>query len=1044
MLRFSIFFFVSFWATSLLAQWKVLPPSVPSQVAVEHLDFSLPNGSHALPAAATTFWQPSLGALFGNSSSHTHLGISLPAPSGVEVITDREDGQIIALRGRPKALGQPSADKSAVYAYLNEVAEQLGLEHPQREIVVQSLEEDDLGQLHARLTQTYAGLEVVPAAASLHARSEASGFDLFTGRLFPTPASLDVSPTWSATAAAELVKELETAEFQLASPGQLDWMSGPQLATKLLILYHGRKPYLAYQVETRPNLAKHYTTYVDAHAGRILQRYGHTCSLMAHQHLVAAASCDVPASHTAIADEQAVALPPDGPYTANVLNLYDQTVTIQTFSLQDTFYLLDGSRPMFTTSNGQIDGFVLTYDGRGGSPQLSNFNPQIAISLTNTNWTKTAASVHSNAGVAYQYFLNTHGRNSIDGSGGNVYSFMNINETDGTQMDNAFWNGRALFYGNGNQAFNRLPRGLDVAGHEMAHGVIQSTADLIYQEQPGALNESFADVFGYLVEGESGDYRIGEDVVNPAIFTSGTMRNLQNPNNGASGPQDFRWQPAHMNEYQDLPVNADNDNGGVHINSGIPNRAFYLFASAAGVGDARAGQVYYRALSTYLTRSSRFADLRIAVVQAATDLYGPTVVAAAHAAFDGVGIGGSGGNYTVDLDGNEGDRFLLLANANQTALFLADENGALLNNPLVEVGLRSRPSLTDDGRLAVFVDSQGRLRVYNLVANELDFIENNPATNWRNAAISKDGNRLAVTTTDNDNRVLIFDFVSGTGRFFPIFNPTTASGIATGDVRYTDALEWEPSGEFLMYDAESELDSGTTYWDIGFLRAWNNSGATFGDGYIIKLTSNLPAGKSIGNPTFAKNSPYIIAFEEVDFSQNQFDLVGANIETASSNLLFENGIINYPSYGVADDRLVFDAQTNQGARVLAVLPLAADKISAAGNPGVLVSGGHWGVFFANGERDLNTSTDDPLDATDWGISVFPSPFQQQLILRMEPRETQLTHCQLFDLTGRQLGSWYRPIGSTEWTIPTAHLPRGTYLLHLHGAAGRYVQKVVKQ
>ncbi len=1020
---------------------NLLVASQPSNIDAENLDFNgLPQA--ALPSAAPNLLQERMNMLLGDRLP-ANLGINLPTLGGLKVVADPEDGQPIAIFGRPAPLGRRMADKTDAYAYLSEIGALLKLADPLVEILITSQETDELGQLHVRLQQVYKGLEVVPADARLHAQSVDSGFDFYAGRLFPSPDSLNMEVSWTAEAAADKVKAMDMAEFVALSEEQLKWVSGPQWSSKLVVYYREGKAYLAYQIETRPNLAKHYTTYLDAHTGAVLNRYGHTCGLMAPQHLAAAGSCVD--SHPSVENQdEKAALPPDGPYTTNVLNLFDQTVTINTFSLQDTFYLLDGSRPMFNVANNNIDGFILTYDGLGGSPQLNSFSPTLSISLNNTNWSKTAASVHSNAGTAYQYFLDAHGRNSIDGAGGNVYSFMNINEPDGTQMDNAFWNGRALFYGNGNQAFFRLPRGLDVAGHEMAHGVIQSTADLIYQEQAGALNESFADVFGYLVEGESGDFRIGEDVVNPSVFTSGTMRNMQNPNNGAAGPQDFRWQPAHMDQYQDLPVNADNDNGGVHINSGIPNRAFYLFASAPGVGDERAARVYYRALSTYLTRSSRFADLRIAVVQAASDLYGAAVVAAANAAFDEVGIGGSGGNYTVDLESNEGDRFLLLSNVNQSALYVAQEDGSLLNNPLAEVGLRSKPSLTDDGRFAVFVDSQGRLRVYNFSNNQLGFIENNPGTNWRNVAINKDGNRLAVTTTDNDNRILIFDFESGIGRFYTIFNPTTASGISTGDVLYTDALEWEPEGEFLMYDAESRLDDGITYWDIGFLRAWDRGRNDFGDGYIIKLDSNLPAGKSIGNPTFTKNSPYIIAFEEVDFAAGQFNIIGANMETGSSSIIFENSMVNYPNYGVGDDRLVFDAQTNQGARVLAVVPLGSDKISASGSAAILVEGGHWGAFFANGARDLNTATETLLDAEALGLLVFPSPFQEVLNVQLSGDQPASVQLQLFDFLGRQVMSAQHRSSTDHLTLSTAGLAAGTYFLHIRLPSGRLVKKVLKQ
>mgnify|MGYP007013093076 FL=1 len=98
-----------------------------------------------------------------------------------------------------------------------------------------------------------------------------------------------------------------------------------------------------------------------------------------------------------------------------------------------------------------------------------------------------------------------------------------------------------------------------------------------------------------------------------------------------------------------------------------------------------------------------------------------------------------------------------------------------------------------------------------------------------------------------------------------------------------------------MDDARSRLDDGLEFWDIGFVRAWDSDAASFGDGSIRKLSSNLPDGVSIGNPTFSKNSPYIIAFEEVDFENDSYKIIGANIETGASATIFENNIISYPN-----------------------------------------------------------------------------------------------------------------------------------------------------
>lgn len=1004
------------------------PGDKPANIDVNKLNFRLNRSSTAPPSQALHL-RPRLNI-------DKVRPITLPGVAGVRVRKEDDNGRLYALEGRPQSLPSARADKADAYAYLTAVMGELGITEPANEIRITEERTDALGHQHLRLKQVYKGLTVLPADARLHARN-GEGFDFYTGRLQPSPQNLSIVPTINEAEARTQVQSRFEEQWMDLTATQLDWISGPQLETELVVYAGEGTPTLAWLVNARPNLKAHASLFIDAHTGVVLHENIHTCGLEA--------GVDPAGEHYSGYSEKTKknrtdAASPDGPATANVSNLYNQVVTINTFCLQNEFLLADGTRPMFTNTNGEIDGLILSYDGQSGSPLRDDFDPGLRASSNNQDWTQTEASVHDNAGDAYQYFFDKFGRNSIDGIGGNVLSFMNINETDGTQMDNAFWNGRALFYGNGADAFQRLPRGLDVAGHEMAHGVIQATADLIYENESGAMNESFADIFGYLIEGESGDYRLGEDVVVTDFFPSGALRNLRNPNNGGTAFGQRGWQPAHMDEFVNLPNTENGDRGGVHINSGITNRAFFLFSSNSAVGDARAEQVYYRALDTYLTRSSRFADLRIAVVQAAQDLYGASVVAAANAAFDGVGIGGMAGDYTVDLEANEGDRFLLLANTDETALFLADEDGSLLNNPLESVGLGSRPSMTDNGQFAVFVDDQGRLRTYNFNTSSLGFIEETPQTIWRNAAISKDGERLAVTTTDQDNRILIFDFATNAGIFLDLTNPTTAAGgISTGDVLYADALVWEPGGEFLMYDALSRLDDGLEFWDIGFLRAWNTDTGDFGDGGIQKLANSLPDGISIGNPTFSKNSPYIVAFEEVDFENESYKIIGANIETGASATIFDNGIVNYPNYGLADDRMVFDAQTQDGDRVLAVIPLAEDKISPAGNASGLITGGHWGYFFANGDRNLNTSFEDPV-VEDASLRIFPTVTADRITIEVGDHPLA-GNVQVFDAAGR-LVETFADVGRERTEVSLGHLTSGTYFIALPTGKGTVVRRVM--
>jgi Zn-dependent metalloprotease len=170
-----------------------------------------------------------------------------------------------------------------------------------------------------------------------------------------------------------------------------------------------------------------------------------------------------------------------------------------------------------------------------------------------------------------------------------------------------------------------LTRAIDVIGHEMAHGVTQHTAGLKYGGQPGALNESISDVFGSLVKqykrgqsAEEADWLIGEGTLVPQMGQA--LRSMRDPGTAFKGDP----QPGHMDQYVDLPNDNDprNDNGGVHINSGIPNRAFFLAATEIG-GRAweKAGRIWYTALTERLRPDSDFNAAAEATVEVAGELF---------------------------------------------------------------------------------------------------------------------------------------------------------------------------------------------------------------------------------------------------------------------------------------------------------------------------------------------------------------------------------------------------------------------------------------
>lgn len=245
-------------------------------------------------------------------------------------------------------------------------------------------------------------------------------------------------------------------------------------------------------------------------------------------------------------------------------------------------------------------------------------------------------------GATFDFLWDAFARNSLDGAGGSLLATVHY----GQDYDNAFWNGERMVFGDGDgEVFSGFTGSLTVIAHELAHGVIEDEGGLLYRGQSGALNESIADVFGALAEqhhlGQSVDeasWLIGEGIFTDAVQGS-ALRSLAAP--GTAYDDDVLGrdpQPAHMRDY----VVTRDDNGGVHINSGIPNHAFYLVATALG-GNAweRAGLIWYRTLTAgTLSQTAEFTAFANATLAAAAAEYGEESeeVAAVRAAWSGVGV----------------------------------------------------------------------------------------------------------------------------------------------------------------------------------------------------------------------------------------------------------------------------------------------------------------------------------------------------------------------------------------------------------------------
>lgn len=271
----------------------------------------------------------------------------------------------------------------------------------------------------------------------------------------------------------------------------------------------------------------------------------------------------------------------------------------------------------------------------------------------NAQYDEVATDAHFGTNSTYHYFLDQHGRNSYDDADSRLYSLVHYR----TNYVNAFWNGSWMTYGDGDGNSYKPLTSLDVIAHEITHGVTSNSSRLIYWSESGALNESFSDIFGAAVEYEYDsagfDWLIGEDFMK----SKAGFRDMANPN-AQGDPKNYQG--------IDWGYSLYTDNGWLHKNSGVQNHWFYLLSEGKKgtndfgqeyevqkIGIRKAAKVAYRTNNFYLTRTSVYADARMASIQAARDIYGACSNEEVQVtnAWYAVGVGSSTGERDVVLEG---------------------------------------------------------------------------------------------------------------------------------------------------------------------------------------------------------------------------------------------------------------------------------------------------------------------------------------------------------------------------------------------------------
>ncbi|MEI5909028.1 M4 family metallopeptidase [Bacillus spongiae] len=498
-------------------------------------------------------------------------------------------------KGIPRYISGKLSNKNVdIKGFLEENKDLFNIEDGAFEIV--QSESDELGMTHYRTQLTVDGIPVYGAELNVHTDKDGVVTSI-NGQVEPKL----LKKKWNKSIKLSQKEAIKVAEGELSfSPKEDTYTAEPK--SDLYLYKHENKWLPVYIVELQfldPYIGRE-LFFIDAKKGEVLKS----------QNLI---------KHAEEVEET-------GNKIGNGKGVLGDSKEINTFYDADkgSYYLVDITKNMFkedepnpdlTPDPTLLDGVIRTHDA--GDKWATGSIVSDGDNTFDAAAQKAAVDAHYYAGIVYDYFYDKHDRNSYDDKGSDIVSSVHVRDPDQPNVgwNNAAWVGTQMIYGDGDGVtFAPLSGSLDVVSHELAHAITDYSADLVYEAQPGALNESFSDVFGILVEADhegSVDWLLGEDVYTPGV-AGDALRSMANPT--------LYNQPDHMSNYQNLPITREGDWGGVHINSGIPNKAFYNIATVIDL--EKTGKIYYRALTKYLTSQSQFIDARNALLQASEDLYG--------------------------------------------------------------------------------------------------------------------------------------------------------------------------------------------------------------------------------------------------------------------------------------------------------------------------------------------------------------------------------------------------------------------------------------
>jgi Zn-dependent metalloprotease len=749
---------------------------------------------------------------------------------------------------------------------------------PDQELQLAKTETMTDGTQVLRFQQTFGGLEVWPAQVVTNVAQDGR-LTTMTGAYVPTPEGLVLN---AAVATGEAVR-VAWAHIGLLPPN-----NRPEPVLKIYA-ENGAAKELAYEVMVEGGM-RDSQVFVSAISGKVLKSISKICT---------------------------------GAVSGSGVGLVSSTpLPLNLWQVGATFYAIDTTKLMYNAAAGT--GRIRVYNNNNEGPAVSS-----PISSSTSQFTYNdpeAVSALYNLGLTYDFFKNQFNRNSYDDNGADMIGIVRYTEQAGAPMLNAIWNGKFMAFGSA----DKFSGALDVVAHEMTHAVVEKTADLVYQDQPGALNESIADILGEGTEWStagSSDWKVG------SVLGPGMQRDMISPESCG--------QPSKMSSF----VQTSLDYGGVHINSGIPNHAFYLLVEGlpgGGIGRQKAHQIFYRTLTTKLSKNSDFQDMRAGAVQSAKELYGAgsTESLKVMAAFDAVEIYDPSIVVSTMPDqyaAVSGPDSYLYLYPSGGAYYLARREAAIdgAGNfnwvSTYPLSMTTRPSVSGDGSMAAFVtlDYDCAIAQTSSTMGSQQQAFGYPGI-FNSVALSPDETRFACIARNSstgipESKLYLGNLSNNTSEVINLTVPAI-DGVSSTPFTAVDEIDFSPDGSLLAFDGFSS----TTLSDGTVLSGWSIYIINLRTRAIYSLLKQLP-GVTIRRPSFSRIGACRLAFELIEGGRRYvgaWDLMNGSFGEIRNDP--DVGIGAYPRYSAADDKMMYTGSYFSGGfyyPIQAFMRMLSDRVS---------------------------------------------------------------------------------------------------------------------